>query len=129
MIVLSTCVKDPLKGALAFVGVALGRGVLVGGTREKEVFVGIGVMVGRGVSVGVSSRVGLGVHVGWSCKGVTVNVGGGLPNNPPPGGKIFSEEAGFTKIIAKYPTRQTVRIKTRIDRISQICMGAAERLV
>src|SRR5512134_2693051 len=100
MIVLSTCVKDPLKAALGFVGVALGCGVLVGGTSENSVLVGMGVIVGRGVSVAVSSRVGLAVHVAWSCSGVTVKVGGGLPNSPPPGGRIFREEAGFTKMIA-----------------------------
>ena len=57
--VLSTWVNDPLNGALAFVGVALGRAVLVGGTSENGVFVGNGVMVGRGVLLGVTCRVGL----------------------------------------------------------------------
>ena len=69
---LSTDVKDPLNGAL---GVGLGFGVLVGGTSENGVFVGNGVMVGRGVSLGVTAIVGLGVHVGCICNGVTVNVG------------------------------------------------------
>lgn len=73
MTVLSTCVTDgALKGAF---GVALGFCVLVGGTSENGVLVGKGVKVGRGVSLGVSASVGLGVHVGWSCNGVTVNVG------------------------------------------------------
>ena len=93
MIVLSTCVKEPLNGAL---GVGLGRGVLVGGTSENDVFVGIGVNVGRGVSLGVAGMVGLAVQVGWSCNGVTVNEGTALPNSPPPpGGRRFREEAGL----------------------------------
>lgn len=75
MIVLCSWVKEPLKGALAVVGVALGLDVLVGGISENGVFVGKGVKVGRGVLLGVSCRVGLAVQVGWSCKGVTVDEG------------------------------------------------------
>ena len=41
----------------------MGRGVVVGGTRENGVFVSNGVKVGRGVSLGVTSKVGLAVQV------------------------------------------------------------------
>jgi hypothetical protein len=114
-------VNEPPKGAL---GVFVGLAVLVGGTRENGVFVGKGVMVGRGVYVGVNSSVGLGVQVDASWIGVTVRVGGAFL----PGGRRLREDAGLIKIIAKYPTRQSVRSKTRIDNISQIWMGADVRL-
>ena len=66
MSVLSTVVTDALNGALGVrVGVG-GFGVLVGGTSENDVLVGIEVDVGRGVSLGVNARVGLAVHVGSS---------------------------------------------------------------
>lgn len=128
MSVLSTVVTDALNGALGVrVGVG-GFGVLVGGTSENDVLVGMGVMVARGVSLGVTARVGLAVQVGSSFMGVDVDVGRGSLNNPPPGGMGLREEAGLIKINAKYPTMQAVRIKTRIESISHIGMEAPEPL-
>src|SRR5688572_6878073 len=125
MIVLSTWVNDPPKGAL---GVLVGLTVLVGGTSENGVFVGNGVIVGRGVSVAVNSRVGLGVQVDCIWMGVTVNVGRAFENGAWPGGRKLYGELGLIKISAKYPATQTVKSKTRIDSISHICRGAEVRL-
>ena len=79
----------------------VGLGVRVGGTSENGVSVNSGVHVGRGVLVAVTSRVGLGVHVGTRVAGAGVAVGGCTENNPPPGGRIFNDEFGSKKISAK----------------------------
>ena len=114
---LATCVTEIAeKGAL---GVLVGLGVRVGGTRENGVSVKRGVNVGRGVLVGVISNVGLAVQVGSSLMGEGVAVG---TKRLPPGGKGFRDDVGFTKINAKYPTIQAVKIKTMIERMSHVCM-------
>lgn len=76
-------------------------GVRVGGTSENGVSVNSGVHVGRGVLVEVISRVGLAVHVGTRVAGAGVAVGSCTENIPPPGGRIFNDEFGSTKINAK----------------------------
>ena len=119
---LSCCVIEAaVNGAL---GVEVGLGVLVGGTNEKGVFVESGVKVGRGVFVGVMTSVGLDVHVGCNCKSVGVAVGPCGPLTRPPGRKKFIDESGYKKMIAKYPTRQAVMIKARIESISHMSMAA-----
>ncbi len=93
--VLAMDVKEPEKGAL---GVLVGTGVLVGGTREKKVGEGSGVKVGRGVSVTVGSIVGLAVQVAASWRGVGVQVGGALGSTGLSG---LSCDMGFMKISTK----------------------------
>jgi hypothetical protein len=118
--VLSICCVVALNGSFGVrVGVG-GRGVRVGGTSDTGVFVKKGVKVGRGVLLGVNSRVGLAVHVGSNCSAVTVAVGTLGPN--PPGGSGFKLESGLMKIQAKKTTRQTVRINTVMERISNTCI-------
>src|SRR5512134_2144202 len=119
--VLSTLLAEAVKGAR---GVLVGRGVRVGGTSEKGVLVGRGVKVGRAVNVGVTNRVGLTVQVGSSWMKVGVAVGS--PLLPPPGGKKLREELGLINIIPKYSTRQPVRIRTKIESMSHMLVGAGK---
>ena len=121
---LSCCETEAVNGALG-VGVSVGGlGVFVGGTNENGVFVGMEVKVGRGVFVGVISSVGLEVHVACIWISVGVVVGPCCPLiTTLPGRRKFMDESGLKKMSAKYPTRQAVMIKTRIESISHIFMA------
>ena len=119
--VLSTFETEIAPNGALGVDVAVGGfGVLVGGTSEKGVFVGIDVHVGGGVLLGVSSSVGLAVQVGCNWMGPEVRVG--EASIRPPGGKILRFELGKIKTIAKYTPMHAVMTSTRIESISQTPM-------
>ena len=71
-------IEDEENGAFGVrvaVGVFVGTGVSVAGTKLAGVAVAGGVMEGNNVAVGERNTVGVGVQVASICKGVMVAVG------------------------------------------------------
>ena len=74
-IALTEAAEKGAFGVGVIVGVRVGIGVSVAGTRFASVLVGGTSIVGRSVAVGEAKTVGVGVQVGSICRGVIVAVG------------------------------------------------------